>query len=230
MNEGGPTSSHEQTPRSLRADNSGHKSSAPLLRQALDKKWSGMMIKDESVNRLNRDVQILVANLDGWLRGLAEINGLSFQYRGGAYTVKLDNKYEPEHSFRIYFKETTEYNREHFKEVDWPTYTFENWQEFSPWVGPLEEALKDYLLPNPFNQVDLLDENNLETIKCRVAWHVMELIMLITDSFSNESIYKVNYEREKFSEGIFYVIPIETEFLVLDFGSLLPEVLAEVNS
>jgi len=178
----------------------------------------------------NRDVQILVANLDGWLRGLAEINGSSFQYRGGAYTIELDNKSDPEPSFRKYFKEITEYNRKHFKEVDWPTYYFENWQKITPWVGPLEESLKDHLLPNPFNQTDILDEDNLEIIKCRTAWHVMDLIMLITDNFSNKSIYRVDYERGKFSEGIFYVIPLYTEYLVLDFGSLLPEGLAEVNS
>lgn len=159
---------------------------------------------------------LLVAELDGHLRALAMINCTDFDYSAYAFTVRLDQGKLLE-SLSEHLKACLEEMRSEFEDIDFSDFILDTIERISPWIGHLEEALKILLLPDPFRQSKVIESEILETVRCQVAWHVMELIQSITSEFSNKEIFRVEYASRDGSEGCFYIIPIEDDHLVLNF-------------
>jgi hypothetical protein len=170
----------------------------------------------------NDAIEHLIAKLDGHLRAFAMINSTDFDYSSNAEFITLDAdnllKSLSDH-LNIKISEM----RSNFDDIQFSDFIIGSIEKIEDWIGPLEEDLKLLLLPDPFKQSKVIDSEILETIRCQVSWHIMELIRILTNDFSNKQIYRVNYARQDDSKGCFYIIPINNSHLVMNFCNNNPD-------
>ena len=158
-----------------------------------------MTPKTERINFVHR--------LDGYLDALSLVNGDFRKSRYYAYLVDIEDSGIEEQLESIY----SPYNA---------TVTFGKVEVIQNWLGRLESELNKSLLGNllgeAFDSGRSLEKDRIH----QAGWYVMEMVRILTNDFhSSPVIYKSDItvsDTEYTSNGSIYIIPICSEYLVLN--------------
>jgi hypothetical protein len=165
---------------------------------------------------MSADILVTTAHLDGYLSGLAALDGDIRQYTAGAFFVSESNPTEtPEKSVHEFYSAQTDLQ-------------FSGSQKLKSGLRELEQQLGGYVIRK---HRELVDEGQqfVEDRQKYLAFRIMEMVSDIAPEASGlRTVYKLESKgRDARSDVTFFCIRINSGFLVLQFNDDLPFILAQ---
>ena len=161
----------------------------------------------------------LVAWLNGYVRGVTSINGMSAghpTFSGSAFLIANVGE-DIDTALSKYFEKACTNLLTDFPDLDVAKYQFEPAEVHENYLRWLHIELEQRLLPAPFATTGDAATTVLLDTRHNVAWHAMETIRLLSDDFQAPQIYRAKFSRLDRYNGYVYVIPLKNAHLALSF-------------